>query len=167
MAQSDKLIRLRYRLLPDHLIGELLSKRWIDNAIPFIALIAVIAAFGSIMPDFFALSNLSDLGRQVAEFGLVVLGLAIVVISGGIDLSVGAVFSLAVLFALLGVNVLAWSIPLVLVATLALGAVCGALNGVLIGYLRRDTISQRFCGKPFSKFKLINAVIMRNGIEPG
>ncbi|MCB8882551.1 SMP-30/gluconolactonase/LRE family protein [Acidisoma cellulosilytica] len=136
MAQNDTLVRLRYRFLPDHLIGELLSKRWIDNAIPFIALVAVIAAFGSITPDFFALSNLSDLGRQVAEFGLVVLGLAIVVVSGGIDLSVGAVFSLAVLFALLGVNVLAWSIPLVLVVTLALGALCGALNGVLIGYLR-------------------------------
>ncbi len=136
MPQNETLARLRYRYLPDHLVGELLSKRWIDNAIPFIALIAVIVVFGAITPDFFALSNLSDLGRQIAEFGLVVLGLAIVVISGGIDLSVGAVFSLSVLFALLGINVLGWPIPVVWVATLAMGAVCGALNGFLVGYMR-------------------------------
>jgi ribose transport system permease protein len=136
MPQNETFTRLRYRYLPDHLVGELLSKRWIDNAIPFIALIAVIAVFGAITPDFFALSNLSDLGRQIAEFGLVVLGLAIVVISGGIDLSVGAVFSLSVLFALLGINVLGWPIAVVWVATLALGAVCGALNGFLVGYMR-------------------------------
>ena len=50
MPQNETLTRLRYRYLPDHLVGELLSKRWIDNAIPFIALIAVIVVFGAITP---------------------------------------------------------------------------------------------------------------------
>ena len=44
-------------------------------------------------------------GRQVAEFGLVVLGLSIVLISGGIDLSVASVFTVAVLSSLVGINV--------------------------------------------------------------
>ena len=34
--------QLRYRYLPDHLIGELLSKRWIDNAIPFLVLVVAV-----------------------------------------------------------------------------------------------------------------------------
>ena len=136
MQDGDTLVRLRYKLLPDHLVGEILSKRWIDNAIPFLALLVTIAVFGSIQPDFFSLSSLSDLGRQVAEFGLVVLALAIVLLSGGIDLSVGSVFALAVLLSLLCFNVWGWPVPAILVVVLLMGAACGLLNGVLVGYLR-------------------------------
>ena len=136
MYDEDRLTRLSYKYLPGHLIGEILSKRWIDNAIPFLALVATVLVFGSLMPDFYSQSSLTDLGRQMAEFGLIVLALAIVLLSGGIDLSVGSVFSLAVLGSLLGVNVWELPVPVVLVSVLAMGAVCGAVNGVLIGYLR-------------------------------
>lgn len=136
MVSSDTLTRLRYRYLPDHVVGEILTKRWIDNAVPFLALVIALAVFGSLIPDFFSLTSLSDLGRQVAEFGLIVLGLSIVLMSGGIDLSVSSVFSLSVLFSLIGTNVEVWPVPLVLVVVLALGAACGAVNGVLVGYLR-------------------------------
>ncbi|MCX5480802.1 SMP-30/gluconolactonase/LRE family protein [Kaistia geumhonensis] len=133
---SDRIAFLRSRLFPDHVVGEIMSKRWIDNAIPFTALVLTIIVLGSIIPDFLSLSSLSDFSRQFAEFGLVVLALTIVMISGGIDLSVAAVFSLAVLFSLIGVNVYELPVPAVLVGILGLGMVCGALNGVLIGYLR-------------------------------
>ena len=136
MASSDLLTRLRYRYLPDHVVGEILTKRWIDNAIPFLALVIAVAVFGSILPDFFSLTSLSDLGRQVAEFGLIVLGLSIVLMSGGIDLSVSSIFTLSVLFSLIGANVEAWPVPVVLVMVLALGVACGAVNGFLVGYLR-------------------------------
>ena len=106
---GDVLTQLRYRYLPDHLIGELLTKRWIDNAIPFLVLVVSVIVFGTLVPDFFSVSALSDLGRQFAEFGLIVLGLTIVMISGGIDLSVASVFTLAVLLSLIGVNVEGWS----------------------------------------------------------
>ena len=136
MASSDLLTRLRYRYLPDHVVGEILTKRWIDNAIPFLALVIAVAVFGSILPDFFSLTSLSDLGRQVAEFGLIVLGLSIVLMSGGIDLSVSSIFTLSVLFSLIGANVEAWPVPVVFVMVLALGVACGAVNGFLVGYLR-------------------------------
>jgi len=136
VASSDLLTRLRYRYLPDHVVGEILTKRWIDNAIPFLALVIAVAVFGSILPDFFSLTSLSDLGRQVAEFGLIVLGLSIVLMSGGIDLSVSSIFTLSVLFSLIGANVEAWPVPVVLVMVLALGVACGAVNGFLVGYLR-------------------------------
>jgi ribose transport system permease protein len=133
---SDTLTRIRYRYLPDHLIGEILAKRWIDNAVPFLALIILVAVFGAISPGFLSVSSITDLGRQVAEFGLIVLGLSIVLMSGGIDLSVASVFTLAVLASLIGTNVEGWSVGMTAVGVVAMGVVCGAINGYLIGYLR-------------------------------
>ncbi|MGZ5841490.1 MAG: ABC transporter permease, partial [Xanthobacteraceae bacterium] len=136
MINRDALIRFRYRFIPDHVIGELLAKRWMDNAIPFLALIVVLIVFGRILPDFYSISNVTDLSRQFAETGLVVLGLTIVMLSGGIDLSVGSVFGLAVLTASICMNVWDLGVGVTLLACLALGIVCGAINGILVGYLR-------------------------------
>lgn len=136
MLQQDSLTRLRYKYLPDHLAGEILSKRWADNAIPFLVLVIVLIAVGPLLPNFYTLASLSDLGRQMAEFGLVVLALAIVMLSGGIDLSVGSMFAMAALGALLGMNV--WELPVfvVLAGVLVMGAFFGFVNGFLVGYLR-------------------------------
>jgi ribose transport system permease protein len=136
MYSGDVLKRLRYRYLPGHLIGEILTKRWIDNAIPFLTLIIVSAVFGMLIPGFFSANALGDLGRQFAEFGLIVLGLTIVMISGGIDLSVASVFTLSVLLSLIGVNIEGWPVLLTAAMVLAVGAACGAINGYLVGYLR-------------------------------
>ncbi len=45
MTLRERLLRLRYNFIPDHLIGEILTKRWTDNAIPFVALVITIAIF--------------------------------------------------------------------------------------------------------------------------
>ena len=116
---GNVLAQLRYRYFPDHLIGEILTKRWIDNAIPFLVLVVAIVVFGILLPGFLTLTGLSDLGRQFAEFGLIVIGLTIVMISGGIDLSVASVYTLAVLLSLLCVNVEGWSVGLSFLAVLA------------------------------------------------
>ena len=136
MSLSTDLVRLRYKLLPDHVVGEILTKKWVDSAIPFLALVILIVLFGPIVPHFFDLATVANLGRQFAEFGLVALGLTIVMISGGIDLSVGSVFALSVLTALISMNVEGWSFGAGLAATLAVGLLCGALNGLMVGYVR-------------------------------
>lgn len=136
MNLSTNLVRIRYKLLPDHVIGEILTKKWVDSAIPFLALMLLIALLGPVVPHFFDLTTLANLGRQLAEFGLVVLGLTIVMMSGGIDLSVGSVFALSVLTALVSMNVENWDFGVGLAATLAVGLLCGALNGFMVGYVR-------------------------------
>ena len=136
MSLSTNLIRWRYKLLPDHVVGEILTKKWVDSAIPFLALVLLIFGLGPFVPHFFELTTLSDLARQFSEFGLVVLGLTVVMISGGIDLSVGSVFALSVLTQLVGMNVEGLSFGASLLATLAVGAVCGAVNGLMVGYVR-------------------------------
>ena len=85
---------------------------------------------------FLSPAALADTARQAGEIGFVALGMALVVIVGGIDLSVGSMFALCDFCALFCLNVLDWPVPAVIVATLVCGAVLGAVNGVLIGYLR-------------------------------
>jgi ribose transport system permease protein len=136
MAASDRIARWRYRYVPDHLLGEILTKRWVDNAIPLLILITVLAVFGSLIPDFFGAANISSLTRQWGEFSLIVLGLMIVMVAGGIDLSVGSTFALGNVVALTLLGVAEWPMPAVVAATLACGALVGLVNGLLVGYLR-------------------------------
>lgn len=81
--------------------------------------------------NFIKLGNLSNILRQVSINGLIALGMTFVILTGGIDLSVGSVFALtgAVLakMLLMGVNGV-----LALFITLVLGVLLGLVNGVLI-----------------------------------
>src|SRR5580693_2595848 len=133
---QEALLRLRYRYWPDHLLGEILSKRWTETAIPVIVLLIVTIALSRSIDGFLSAGSLADTGRQAGEIGFVVLGMAIVVIVGGIDLSVGSMFALCDFCALFCLNVMNWPVPAVIVATLICGALLGAVNGFLIGYLR-------------------------------
>ncbi len=136
MASESNLVRLRYRLIPDHLIGEILSKKWIDNAIPLLVLVCVIAIFGSLIPEFFSVGNLRSTSQQYGEFALVCLAMMIVICVGGIDLSVGSNFALGNFLTLALLNLAKLPLPAVIpIVILACGAV-GLVNGILIGYFR-------------------------------
>jgi len=128
--------RLRYRYVPDHIVGEVLGRRWMDNAIPVLLLLAVTIFLVEAIPNFVSLGNISDTSRQIGEFGLVVIGMTIVMLAGGIDLSVGSTFALANFTALVLINVAKWPVEVAIVATLGVGALLGLINGLLIGYLR-------------------------------
>jgi ribose transport system permease protein len=136
MSISEAAIRLRYRLIPDHLLGEILSKRWSDNAIPFAVLICLILFMGSQIPNYYSAINVSDTARQLGEFGLVTIAMMIVLIAGGIDLSVSSVYALANVVALALLAVAEWPLWAVIPTVLCVGALVGAVNGVLIGYLK-------------------------------
>lgn len=132
----DTITSLRYRYWPDHLLGEILSKRWTETAIPVILLLIVGFAFSRSIDNFLSPASLADTARQAGEIGFIALGLALVVIVGGIDLSVGSIFALTDFCALYLLDVAGWPVPAVVVATLLCGALLGAVNGILVGYLR-------------------------------
>jgi len=136
VASSSSLVKLRYRLIPDHVIGEILSKKWIDNAIPFLVLVLVIAVFGTLIPKFFGVGNLAITGRQLGEFALVCLAMMTVLIGGGIDLSVGSNFALGNFVALALLNLLKWPVGFVIPAVIVICGLVGLVNGILVGYLR-------------------------------
>jgi ribose transport system permease protein len=136
MSFRERAARLRYNYVPDHLIGEILTKRWADNAIPFLALVITVVGFGSAISGFFKPQSLSDSTRQLGEFSIVVTGLTIVMLGGGIDLSVGSIFALAAFAAVATLFIFDLPTWMALGAALLTGIACGSLNGFLIGYLR-------------------------------
>ncbi len=73
----DSLTRFRYRYWPDHLLGELLAKPWMETAIPVLVLAGVVIALSSAIPNFLSFNSLADTGRQAGEIGLIVLGMAL------------------------------------------------------------------------------------------
>lgn len=136
MGLRDILIKLRYKYLPDHAVGELLEKRWIDNIIPFLALTFVLIISGITIPNFFGADNISDTLRQLGEFGFVVLALLIVIVAGGIDLTVGSTFALTNFLAIYLTYVAEWSNALIILTVVASGALVGLVNGILIGFFK-------------------------------
>ncbi len=128
--------RLRYRYWPDHVFGELLQKSWMETLVPLLVLAFTVIFFSSQIDNFISVANLSDLFRQASELGFVVLGMSLVLIVGGIDLSVAAIFAICNLFVLYCMHVLGLPWPLSIALTLVCGGLLGAVNGVLIGYMR-------------------------------
>jgi ribose transport system permease protein len=133
---AEALVRLRYKYVPDHVLGEILTKRWVDNVAPFTFLVVTVALFGHLIPDFFSPGSLIVSLRQLGEFGFVVLAMMVVMVAGGIDLSVGSNFALGNFTALAAMNILGWPIGLALLCTLAACCLVGLLNGMLVGLLR-------------------------------
>lgn len=132
----NTLVKLRYRFWPDKIFGELLQKPWMETAVPLLVLLLVIAFFSARIDNFISITNLNDTLRQACELGFVVLGMSIVLIVGGIDLSVGSIYALCNLLALYCVNVLGFGMIPAVAITLVAGGLLGAVNGILVGYLR-------------------------------
>jgi ribose transport system permease protein len=136
MTFRERLQSWRYNYIPDHLIGEILTKRWTDNAIPFIALLVTVAVFGAAIPGFFALYSLQESTRQLGEFVIVVIGLTVVMLGGGIDLAVGSIFALSAFAAVATFFIFELPTWMAFLAAMATGGLFGALNGYLIGFMR-------------------------------
>ncbi|MBS0343258.1 MAG: ABC transporter permease [Proteobacteria bacterium] len=128
--------RARYRCIPDRQIGDLLAKPWIDSAIPAAILLLLVLTFGLVVPGFFSPGNLSDTARQWGEIGFLALGLMVVILSGGIDLSVGAIYGLASFATIAALQGLQLPVFAGLGLALLVGGAIGLVNGVLIGVLK-------------------------------
>ena len=128
--------RLWYRLSPQLLIGELLEKRWMEPIVPFTLMLVMFGVFIIAIPDYASLVQLQQLMRSFPEQAFVAMAMAVTIMSGGIDLSVGAVFAMANFLALYFLLVQEWPLPLVLAGTLVWGMLIGAVNGGLIAYAK-------------------------------
>jgi ribose/xylose/arabinose/galactoside ABC-type transport system permease subunit len=94
------------------------------------ALIVVVIILLVASPSFRASSNLTNILQQNSLIGIVACGMFVMMVSGGFDLSVGAVGA-TVSVAAAQVSAHA-ALPVAIIAGLALGAVVGLLNGILI-----------------------------------
>ena len=103
-----------------------------------LALLAMVAFFAALAPQFTAPENIANILTQITINLILATGMTFAILIGGIDLSVGAVMALC---AVVAGTVLKWdtlsdpvAIGLAILASLAMGMVCGGLNGFISSF---------------------------------
>jgi ribose transport system permease protein len=106
----------------------------VRDAGTLIGLIIIVAVFAMLVPGFVSERNLINILQQSSINACIALGMTLVIISGGIDLSVGPTAAIsAVLSATL--LVAGYPVPVAIAAGLGIGMLCGLVNGVLVAYV--------------------------------
>ena len=106
------------------------------SAVPLIVLMVALAVFGVLSENFFKAGTLSTILQQIAIVGILGCAQTLVILTAGIDLSVGAIAVFSSV--LMGQATFRYGLPaeLAIAVGLALGTAMGALNGVLIAKLK-------------------------------
>lgn len=97
-------------------------------------------------PQFVSAYNLQNLVNWTALFGIISIGAAFVIITGGIDLSIGSVIGLTGSMMAWLLTHKGWSVPATLAAVLALSVLIGLAHGLLITKVRLQPFVVTLCG---------------------
>jgi ribose/xylose/arabinose/galactoside ABC-type transport system permease subunit len=112
-----------------------LTLRLLQNA-PLILFLAVFVIFGALAPRFFSIQSVENILKQASYIGIIAVGMTFVLLTAGIDLSVGSVMYLSAVVAgklMLETNAPIW---LGILAAIGVGLLCGLVNALLITRLR-------------------------------
>src|SRR5438045_6065972 len=115
----------------------------------FILLIVLCVVVSVINPRFLGGANLQNMARLVGMYGIFILGIGMVIITGGIDLSVGSVFAL--LGVVLSIMLTQWALPgaLAVLAVIAIASGLGLIHGLLVTRGRIQPFIVTLCGLLF------------------
>jgi ribose transport system permease protein len=115
----------------------------------FLLLVALCIVVAILNPRFLAPANLQNMARLIGAYGIFSIGLGMVIITGGIDLSVGSVFALlGVLLSIMLVE-WGWPWPLAVVAVVCVAMALGAIHGLLITKVGVQPFIVTLCGLLF------------------
>lgn len=106
----------------------------------FIVLVLLMAAMAIANPRFITARNLTNIALQSSVTAIVAMGVTYVLISGGIDLSVGSVVGLAAVLLAGLTQYSAWPEWAALLAAIGVGLFFGALNGLIVTRIKVDAI---------------------------
>ncbi len=107
----------------------------LQRLLPFLSLIILFIALTLASPNFFTSTNLSSVVRQTAVINIMALGMTMIMINGGIDLSVGAILAMGGLLGTMAMES-GMSIPMGVLVGILTGLGCGLANGLMITHLR-------------------------------
>lgn len=115
----------------------------------FVLLVVLCIVLAILNPSFLAATNLQNLARLIGIYGIFSIGLGMVIITGGIDLSVGSVFAL--LGVILSILLVEYQIPSIfaVIIVIAITTLLGALNGFLITKVKMQPFIVTLCGLLF------------------
>lgn len=110
---------------------KLFSKEWLIEQKSLIALIFLIVVVSFLNPNFFTVDNILNILRQTSVNAIIAVGMTLVILTAGIDLSVGSVLALCGAFA---ASLIALEVPVLVAVPTALfaGAALGAISGIII-----------------------------------
>ncbi|EKF9219075.1 ribose ABC transporter permease [Vibrio cholerae] len=110
---------------------KLLSKEWLIEQKSLIALLFLVVIVSFLNPNFFTVDNLLNILRQTSVNAIIAVGMTLVILTAGIDLSVGSVLALCGAFA---ATLVAMEVPVLVAVPTALlaGAALGAISGIII-----------------------------------
>ena len=97
-------------------------------------LIVICVALAVFQPSFLKTTNIFNLLRTTSITGLIAIGMTVVIITGGIDLSVGSVVGISSVLCGILMKQNGWPVGISLVVTIIICILVGLLNGVLIHY---------------------------------
>ncbi|MGO8799038.1 MAG: ABC transporter permease [Roseiarcus sp.] len=112
--------------------------RWLIRHETLLAaiLLVALAILGLLNDRFLTIDNLLNQGRLMTEVGLIALPMTFIIITGGIDLSVGSIVGLCAIMLGYSWKNFGFPLPLAIVFALGVGAVAGFVNGLLITRVR-------------------------------
>jgi rhamnose transport system permease protein len=110
--------------------------RLAQEAVLALILLLTLAVLATQSDQFLTLDNLLNQGRLMTEVGLVALPMTLIIVTGGIDLSVGSIMGLCAIMLGYGWKNLGLPLELAILLTLALGALAGLVNGLVITRMR-------------------------------
>ncbi|WP_218059690.1 ABC transporter permease [Thioclava sp. SK-1] len=110
--------------------------RALQNYAPLIAFILLIVGFSLASPVFFSVNNFLNIGRQTALVTIMAVGMTMLIVSGEIDLSIGATLALSGVTSAMAMQVTGDNMVVGILVGLGTGACVGAINGVLTTGLR-------------------------------
>ena len=113
-----------------------LARRGLERHAIWIVLLVLLVAAALLSDAFLRPSYLGNVIRQAAPVGIAAVGVTLVMILGGVDLSVGAIISLTAVVCAVLMQGDAGNIPYALVLTVLVGAAIGLVNGLLIAFNR-------------------------------
>ncbi|AUI87797.1 ribose ABC transporter permease [Vibrio azureus] len=108
-----------------------LTKEWLIEQKSLIALLCLIVVVSFLNPNFFTVDNILNILRQTSVNAIIAVGMTLVILTAGIDLSVGSVLALCGAFA---ASMIALEVPVLIAVPTALfaGAALGAISGLII-----------------------------------
>ncbi len=115
----------------------------------FVLLVLLCLIVAVLNPRFLAGANLQNMARLIGAYGIFSIGLGLVIITGGIDLSVGSAFALLGVLLSIMLAQLGWPSALAVAAIIGMGGALGALHGLLITKLRLQPFIVTLCGLLF------------------
>jgi ribose transport system permease protein len=115
----------------------------------FILLVLLCVVVAAINPRFLVASNLQNISRLIGMFGILSIGAGIVIITSGIDLSVGSIMALVGILLSIFLTQKKWPSLLAVLAVIAIAAGLGWIHGLLITRLKIQPFIVTLCGLLF------------------